>query len=73
MEERGSGTIEDSLNVALHVVLMMSTNHGRALELMLVVTISNLFFGSEGMLVRGIMLGFGAVITQKSLKRVFAP
>ena len=72
MKERGSGTIEDGLNVALHVALVMRTNPGKTQELVLVVTISNLFFGSEGTVVRGIVLRFDAVITQKSLKRVFA-
>ena len=72
MEERGSGPIEDSLNVALHIVLMTSTNPRKALELALVVTISNPFFGSEGIVVRGIVLWFDAVITQKCFKKVFA-
>ena len=73
MEERGSGSIEDGLDVALHVVLVMSTNPEEASKLTLIVTISNPFFGSEGMVVRGIVLRFDAVITQKSFKGVFAP
>ena len=73
MENRGSCLIEDGLDVTLHVVLVMSTDPGEASKLMLVVTISNLFFESEGMVVRGIVLWFDAVITQKIFKRVFAP
>ena len=41
MEERGSGPIEDSLNVVLHVVQTVNTSPGKAPELVLVVTISN--------------------------------
>ena len=73
MEERGSGPIEDGLNVSLHVVLMMSTNSREVPKLTLVVTISNPLFGGEGMVVREIMLRCDAVIAQKSLKGVFAP
>ena len=72
MKERGSGPIEDRLNVAFHVVLMMSANPRKTSELVLIVTISNPFFGSEGMVIRGIVLGFDATITQKCFKRVFA-
>ena len=72
MKKRGPGPIEDSLNVVLHIVLMMSTDPRKAPELTLVVTISNPFFGGEGMVVRGIVLGFDAVITQKCFKGVFA-
>ena len=73
MEEQGSGPIEDCLNVALHVVLTMSTGPKKTPELMLIVTIGNPLFGVEGMAVRGTVLQFDAVITQKSFKRVFAP
>ena len=72
MEERGSGPIESCLNAALHIVLMVSTNPRKTPELVLIVTISNPFFGSEGMVIREIVLGFESVITQKRFKRVFA-
>ena len=49
MKERGSGTIEDGLNVALHVVLMMNANPGETPELVLIVAVRNPFFGSDGM------------------------
>ena len=73
MEERGSGPIESCLNAALHIVLMVSTNPRKTPELVLIVTISNPFFGSEGMVVRGIVLGFDGVIAQKGLKRMLDP
>ena len=73
MKEEGSGPIEDSLDVALHVVLMMSIDPREAPKLTLIVTIRNPFFGGEGMVVGEIVLRFDAVITQKSFKRVFAP
>ena len=72
-KEGGFGPIEDCLDVALRVVLIMSPDPRKALELTLVVTISNPFFGGEGIIVRGIVLWFDVVITQKSLKRMFAP
>ena len=73
MKERGSGPIEDSLDVTLHVVLMMSTDPREAPKLMLIVTISDPFFGGVGVVDRGKVLPFDAVITQRSFKRVFAP
>ena len=73
MKERGSGPIEDRLNVAFSVVLMMSANSRKTPELVLIVTISNPFFGSKRVVVREIMLGFDAVIAQKGLKRMLNP
>ena len=71
MEERGSGPIEDRLDVAFHVLLMVSANPRQTPALALIVTISNPFFSSEGMVVRRIVLGFDAIITQKCFKGVF--
>ena len=73
IEKRGSGPIEDSFNVTFRVVLVMGTNPGNTPKLLLIVTASNSFLGSEGMVVRGIVLGFDAVITQKGLKRMLPP
>ena len=73
MKKRESGPIEDRLNMAFHVVLMMSANPRKTPELVLIVAISNPFFRGERMVIRGIVLQFDAVIPQKSFKRVFTP
>ena len=72
MKKRGSGPFEDGLDVMLHVVLMMGTNPGKTSKLILIATVSNPFLGGEWMVVRGIVLGFDATITQKCFKGVFA-
>ena len=61
VKKRCSGPVEDSLNVALNVVLVMRTNTRVAPMLMLILAVCYPFFRSEGMIVRRIVVWFDAI------------
>ena len=72
MEKRGSCPIEDGLDMAFRVILMMGANPRKILKLMLIIAVSDPLLGKEEIVVRGIVLRFDVVVTQKCFKRVFA-
>ena len=62
VKEWSTGPIDNGLDVTFHLVVMMGTDTGKAVTLMLIGRISNPFFGGEGMIVKRVVLWFDTVV-----------